>query len=198
MSLSPEALSEKESKDINEKIKSNLGSVSTMMDNVLIWAKTQLEGFTMTKETFNINEIIDDEVKICEEDALQKGISVRVKSEGIMNVENDPNLLSLVVRNLINNSVKFTSSGGSINVESRQEDRQVLIQIRDTGIGMDQEMIKSIESKSIIPSIDGTQGERGSGLGLSLCQDVLEKIGGRLKIKSQKGEGSEFIVHLPI
>ena len=109
----------------------------------------------------------------------------------------DPNMVDLVVRNLIDNAIKFTSGGGTISISLARENDFVWVAVQDTGTGIEPKRLAGLLGADHIPSQTGTGGEVGIGMGLSLCQEMVAVNGGELKITSEPAVGSEFRFSLP-
>lgn len=190
-SISPE-----EFLQITGKIEKQVRTVSFTMDNLLNWVKSQLEGFKLNISNVNINDVVNHCTDLYTEELETKGIRVINNLDSSVMVNADPDHLKLVVRNILSNSIKFTSSG-TITISSGRLNNETEIIIKDTGIGMLQEKVKELLSSSLHTSEQGTGGEQGTGLGLTLCVDILALIGGRLDINSQPGEGTAVHIYLP-
>ena len=126
-----------------------------------------------------------------------KSIKVEYKTISDVTVYADENMLKTIFRNLISNAIKFTEIGGEITITERLVESFAEITIADNGIGMDQETRSQLFSTSCT-SMLGTNNEKGSGLGLLLCKDFIEKLGGDLRVTSEVGRGSEFTFSLPL
>lgn len=135
-------------------------------------------------------------MKVFQEQANLKDIQLQVDFPKEMNVESDPDHVALVFRNIVNNCIKFTPKGGQIVITASIKPTQVEVQIKDNGVGMDEKTLAAVKTGKMLVSKPGTQGEPGSGLGLALCMDTLEKIGGHLQIESTKDLGSQFKIQL--
>ena len=132
------------------------------------------------------------------------GQSASAKHIGItLNMTRDINLIMdkdtsmIFIGNLINNAIKFTHEGGLITINSSEEEEYVQLQIIDTGIGMSSEIINNLFKIDVNTSTKGTNNEKGTGLGLILCKEFIEQNGGNIKVNSEVGIGSEFIISLP-
>jgi signal transduction histidine kinase len=101
-------------------------------------------------------------------------------------------MIDTVIRNLISNAIKFTPPGGKIDVSAQEQDGATRVTVRDTGIGIDRDRLDTIFGLDQETSTVGTGGERGTGLGLALCKEMIERNGGKIWIESVKGEGSQF------
>jgi signal transduction histidine kinase len=110
----------------------------------------------------------------------------------------DPNIINLVLRNLILNAIKFTENGGRIWVEASTKYNEVIVSVSDNGIGIKPEVKQMLFKKTSGYSTRGTANERGTGLGLILCKEFVEKHGGRIWLESELGKGTTFFFSLPI
>jgi two-component system sensor histidine kinase/response regulator len=110
----------------------------------------------------------------------------------------DPNMIDTVLRNLIQNAIKFTSQGGGVIVSAHIDHEWMWVQITDTGIGISKERIKNIFKIDTTLSTLGTKGEVGSGLGLHVCNELVQKFGGKMEVISQEGNGATFKFSIPL
>ena len=130
--------------------------------------------------------------------ADHKGIKFSVDMEGNFDVFADKNMLLTVVRNLISNAIKFTSKGGAINIIVKQDNQFHKVTIKDTGIGFNEKTAKKIFDESSFYTTSGTNNEAGSGLGLLLTKEFIEKNGGRIWAESVLAEGASFYFTIPV
>lgn len=191
-------LSKEENDRFKKQINENIIGINSLIENLLAWAKSQMEGFKVSKHDFNLLELIQQEGMVYKEQARIKGVNLQIDlpSEAI-HVHTDPDHVSLVVRNIMSNSIKFTPRDGQIDLSVKQFRGRTTVTIKDNGMGMDDQTLHAIQSRSYLVSKKGTEGEPGSGLGLSLCVDTLQKIGGKLTINSVIDQGSEFVIEVP-
>jgi len=110
----------------------------------------------------------------------------------------DSNMIQTVIRNLVFNAVKFTEKGGKINVSTQTTDEEVEISVKDTGIGMNSVIVDNLFKLDGKTNRAGTEGELSTGLGLILCKDFVEKLGGNIWAESEEGVGSVFTFTIPI
>jgi len=109
----------------------------------------------------------------------------------------DERALYVILRNLIGNALKFTGEGGQIEVAAWTEDANIVVSVKDNGIGISEQRLRQLLSGGATSSVSGVRGEPGTGFGLSMCRDILQRFGGRIDARSTPGQGSEFFVYLP-
>ena len=113
-------------------------------------------------------------------------------------VKADPNIIATIIRNIINNSIKFTLEGGTIKINYTKTDKEHLISIFDNGVGMKEKTLKNLFQLDKAESILGTNNEKGTGLGLIICKEFIEKINGRIWAESELGIGTTFYFTIPL
>ncbi len=167
-----------------------------LLENLLTWSRLQRGMVEHRPQHTNVTAIIAWNISLFSPRADQKNLSLRSMLEEEIPIFADFNMVDTVIRNLISNALKFTRVGGVI-VSATADDDFVEIMIADTGIGMNEEVLSKlfrIDSKS---KKAGTDGEEGTGLGLILCKEFVEKNGGAIRVESNEGEGSAFTISLP-
>ena len=122
-----------------------------------------------------------------------KEIKIQLEVEDAT-VKTDPSMLELILRNLVSNAIKFTAKGGSVTVNNQTRSGRQIISVTDTGIGMDDDLIKRIFDISQRTNRLGTAQEKGSGLGLVLCKELIQKAGGLLSVESKVNQGTTFSI----
>jgi len=174
-----------------------LKSLQALLDNLLYWSLSQMQGLALYPQPILLQETAVQMQSFFAAQLEQKGLQFEYSVAPDLYVQVDTNILSLILRNLIGNAVKFAETG-SIRVIARAlPSAQVEISVVDTGSGMDLEQIDNLFSNSINDSQKGTRAERGTGLGLILCRDFVERSGGELRVTSAVGIGSTFTFTLP-
>lgn len=177
-------------------VKENVALVNSLVETILAWAKSQLEGFKISLEDLNLDQLLTNEINNFRQQAREKNINIVRSEQTNLIIRSDPNHVTLVIRNILNNCIKFTPPNGEIIIQVNSYQYHVDIVIQDTGMGMSAETIKAILSGKLTKVASGTSGESGTGLGLALCMDTLEKIGGTLHIESDINQGSQFTIQL--
>jgi PAS domain S-box-containing protein len=188
------AKSEKYLRLMNSSAKNTL----ILLDNLLNWAKSQTGQIKIKSEKINLPSIVLDILEQSNSIAKAKNISLNQTESDEIEVHSDKNMLKIVLRNLISNAIKFTNQGGKIDVFVTPKQNQVVITISDNGVGINDETCKKLFNISTNISTSGTVSEKGSGLGLVLCKEFVEKLGGNLWVESEEGKGSDFKFTLPL
>lgn len=191
-----QSLTEEEMRELFTEMEFSLQQNMNIMENLLVWAKQQMNGLQISKSELNVHEMVADIMESHRFNARHKQIAMENKMEEDLVVEVDYDLLKLVMRNLISNSIKFSGAGDTITVEGFEEGDEVRLKVKDTGIGIPEEIQDKI-FESDLNSRKGTRDEKGSGLGLNLCKEFIEKQGGSIHFESKEGEGTTFYITLP-
>ncbi|WP_299456939.1 ATP-binding protein [uncultured Microscilla sp.] len=170
--------------------------VIDLLENLLQWSLVQTDDFEYVPEEFNLAPVIQDNVVLYEKAALEKQISLMIHTEPQTYVKADKNMLDFVLRNLLSNAIKFTYPETQINIYTKKEGGFVKVSIVDKGVGIKAEALAKIFSPEIHLSTHGTANEKGTGFGLLLCKEFVEKNGGQLKIESEEGVGTQVMFQL--
>jgi signal transduction histidine kinase len=169
-----------------------------LLENLLQWAKMQQGTVAFNPELIQLHPVIDECINVAKESAKSKGIEIGYDLPDDLTVFADSNMLQTIIRNLVSNAMKFTPKGGKISVSAKANgDKIIEIAVKDTGIGMTSEMVSNLFRLDVKTNRKGTEGEPSSGLGLLLCKEFVEKLGGRIWVESEEGKGSEFKFTLP-
>jgi signal transduction histidine kinase/Tfp pilus assembly protein PilF len=192
-SLEPSVI-EEFSKNINE---SSL-KLLALIDNLLHWARSQTGRLVLKPQAVSIVDIINQAAAVQEIQAKQKEIEVVIISEQNIMLNVDIDTMNTVFRNLISNAIKFTKPNGKITIKAYKTEGLAIVSIADNGVGIKEENLKNIFNPSEVVSTKGTSNESGSGLGLTLCKDFVEKNGGSISVASQIGIGTTFTIELPL
>ena len=186
------SLSEDEKIHIINSIQELSGNTFRLLDNLLQWSRLQTKKIVFKPEEFNLLEELYPTITALEYLAKNKGINLNYVIDGSISLVADKNMLNLIVRNLISNSVKFTEPGGEINLSVEKYDDYVQVSIKDTGVGIEENKFNDLFNIGQNISTKGTAGEGGSGLGLVLCKEMVEKHNGKIWVESEIGKGSRF------
>jgi len=181
-----------------EIINSTAKSTLVLLDNLLNWAKSQTGELSFRPEKIILSEVILEIIGLEKSLANAKNISLKYTPTKHIELHTDENILKTVLRNIISNAIKFTNFGGNINVLTAINEQQVEISIVDDGVGMSGKTRDKLFDISTNITLLGTADEKGSGLGLVLCKEFVEKLGGNIWVKSEIGKGSDFKFNLPL
>ena len=192
-----DSLSQEEVKQICTSINNSAKSLFNYFENLLAWSNVQSGRLKFNNTIIKLSEIINRAVNIISVNATTKNIEIDVKMDEDLYVYSDENMLSSVVQNIISNAVKFTSVGGKVLVKTSGINDLVEVSITDNGVGMSDEKLKSLFKIDHASSSKGTSNEKGTGLGLIIAKELIEKQGGVLRVDSVLGKGSTFKFTLP-
>ena len=167
------------------------------LDNMLVWAMTQMGNTKAAPANVEVKKLLDDVAQFHKYNAQQKNHEIQYEADEQLKAYADPNHLFVIMRNLVGNAIKFTPNNGKIKVFAKPVAGQVAILVQDNGVGIPAEQIERILSREQNTSSYGTNGEKGTGLGMSLVQDLLEMNGGKLSIQAEPGKGSEITAWIP-
>lgn len=185
------------SEELLAMIGSQAKETMNLLETLFEWAKSQTGNINYKPEILNLQKIIEQVVEIHNPAAILKGINLDIVQSDEIFVFADPNMLQAVLRNLITNAIKFTNQGGLISITAEILPDCSKITVADNGVGMDQETQKSLFHIDTTVTTTGTANEKGTGLGLIICKEFIEKHGGRIRVESEPGKGSKFIFNLP-
>jgi len=171
-----------------------ISQTSNMLDNLLVWANMQIKNTKPAITNINVEDCVDDAISGARAQAEQKNIHINKNIE-IPVAAGDHNIIEIALRNIITNAVKYSNPDSNIVVSSYSNNAHTYITVKDEGIGMSKTTIDQLLQHEA-PSTAGTQGEKGSGLGLFLVKELLQKINAVLLIESVEGQGSNFIIEL--
>ncbi|MBL6448510.1 GAF domain-containing sensor histidine kinase [Fulvivirga sp. 29W222] len=191
------SLSEAEIKQLMGFLKLEANNTSNLLDNILQWAKAKLENFELVKTEFSINPVIEETVSLYKPEANRKKIDIIFESTKRNTVYGEFEMIKLVIRNLLNNSIKYCKGGDTIRISTKGKGAFTHILIEDTGVGMSSEKLTKILGGDIIESQPGTSLEKGIGLGLILINEFINSNNGRIMASSQPDEGTVFRIELP-
>ena len=187
-----------EIQEIAFSLNNSAANLYTLLGNLLEWSRIQRGLISVNPASILLSSIINNCLNLTIESAKNKQIQLGFDIPDNLMVFTDSNILEGIIRNLTNNAVKFTPIGGKIDIVAKStSDNFVEISIRDTGIGMSKQMIDDLFKLDINTSRKGTEGETSTGLGLIICMDLIEKLGGDMRIESEEGKGSTFSFTIP-
>lgn len=184
--------------DILQLIQKSANSTYDLLENLLAWAKSQQNEIIYAPEKIKFKEIVLLTIDLFSELSKNKGITIIDNVPENTIVFADKNMLMTILRNLISNAIKFTPKGKQIQIIADKNNDEHIVTIKDEGTGIKPENLVKLFKKTEHLSTNGTNGEKGSGLGLLLCKDFIEKQNGKIWVESEIDKGSAFIFTLPI
>jgi signal transduction histidine kinase/CheY-like chemotaxis protein/ligand-binding sensor domain-containing protein/AraC-like DNA-binding protein len=193
-----ESLNKERKKDLIENTLLSLQSIQTLIDNLLQWSRSQSDGIIFHYIDIPLTELMVDTCNPLKAAMNNKQISFSMNIPNSLSVYADQNTIATVIRNIVQNAIKFCPKDGTITVEATEIDNSVRIEITDTGSGMEQSLIDRIIHSKNTESQVGTLGEKGTGLGLEISKDFIQKNNGQLFITSQINKGTVVSVLLPL
>lgn len=201
-------LSELLNKDINEFSKDEIIYIADsinktakitfeLLENLLNWSRLQTGNLLAIPSKTSLHEQLNRLESLVSEPALNKGIKLNIQLQNDIQVYADRQMLNTVMRNLVSNAIKFTPKGGTITISYSDKPKFVELAFADTGLGMDSETLNSLFHIDKVKSKNGTENEKGTGLGLLLCKEFIEKNNGTIQVLSEPGKGSTFMISIP-
>ncbi len=190
-------LSEEEFKRSTAGLAKQVEQLKNSLDELLTWSRAQLHGITPEPEVIQLKQLVSEVVSVNRLAARNKTLIVTTNISSEATVYCDPNMLRSILTNLITNAIKFTPVGGAISIVSNKRGEFYEICIEDTGLGIPKENLKKILDPLIHFTTRGTNNEKGTGLGLVMCREFVEKNKGKLEVESEDGKGSLFKIILP-
>jgi signal transduction histidine kinase len=193
-----DSINEEEKKEYLNKTYNLAKSNNDLLQNLLNWSRLQRDKLQLSYSNVNLHDLVQENISYLLSNAKDKSIRLINSVNPNAQIEADENLLSLVIRNLISNAIKFTPKEGKVVINNSFNSNEQILSVKDTGIGMDEQTLSSIFKSEEITSTYGTNNEKGSGLGLMLCKEFIERHNGKIWAESNSDEGSEFLISLPV
>lgn len=185
-------LTQEEFVNITIVLKRNLDSVYGDLDNLLMWAQSQLKGLQAVPDAINLRELVDEKIRLFAETASAKNIQLNNLIGETVSVKADRNHLNLIIRNLVANAIKFNPEGGVVDINAVQANGGYEISVADSGVGMSDEDIDKLFNARQHFTRPGTNQERGVGIGLLLTKEFVESNNGSIWVSSTLGKGTTF------
>jgi signal transduction histidine kinase len=197
LKLSLKDFNKDEIKEYVDIVYNSANNTLTLLDNLLVWAVSQNKEKNINPVKINLYELLREEIENLKILTRQKQIKMSHTVEPGLNVTADLQMVKTILRNLINNAIKYTNINGEIVINACELKKFVEVTIKDNGVGISNENIKKLFKVDTFHSTPGTQNEKGTGLGLLLCKEFVELHGGAIRIESETGKGSLFAFTLP-
>jgi signal transduction histidine kinase len=182
-----DSVSPEDFRNVIKGLRHQLDKTYDFLEGLLMWCKSQMNGFQVKRQNVNVRLLVETSTELLQSISQHKGVSLINQVDDSLQVVGDEDMLRLVVRNLTANAIKFTNSGGSVGISAKDVGDDVAIVVQDNGIGMDPSELKKLFNAKNPFHKHGTNLEKGTGLGLMLCKDFVEKNGGELHVASLPG-----------
>ncbi|MDT0559315.1 tetratricopeptide repeat-containing sensor histidine kinase [Ichthyenterobacterium sp. W332] len=193
--LKEDSISKKEFKQLIPELSENADNASLLLFNLLNWSKSQMQNLEPKPELFNIQDVFETKMALVEQKVEKKKIVLIDESQRDFAYA-DRSMIEIVVQNLITNAVKFSRDGDVITVSNYDANGKLIFSVEDTGVGISKENIDKLFKNDAFTTI-GTKNEKGTGLGLTICKELVELNQGRIWVESTPNVGSKFFVELP-
>lgn len=172
-------------------------NLMALLENLLEWSRIQIGNNAFEPEEVALEPIIEEIFSLFNQNAKSKNIQLVKNIDSEVNVVADQNMIKTILRNLISNGIKFTNDGGTVSISAEEQNEFIKISVSDSGVGISKENINKLFKIDGGFTTPGTTNERGTGLGLVLCKELVEKNGGKISVESEPGRGTKFIFTLP-
>jgi len=192
-----DSLSKEEIQMLAKDLDKSLKNLFALLENLLQWSRSQTGNIEFKKEPFNLTEVLKKNKDLLTKQAGNKQIEIELKQEDPLEVKAHEQSIDTVVRNLVSNAIKFTNEGGKIKMGVSEDDTYYYVKVADNGVGMSPKIVDQIFKIDSKHSTQGTSKEKGTGLGLILCKEFVEKNGGTIGVKSKEEKGSMFYFSIP-
>jgi len=192
-----DSIDEEDKRTVFKKINESLKQIHILLNNLLTWSRSQSGKIEFNPVIFPLADVIDSNVDLHKLVAEKKGVKLISNQDKNLKVYADKEMINAVIRNLIDNALKYTGKGNSIVISAKKSDSFVNVSVKDDGLGISDENIKKLFRIDVKYKQEGTSGEKGTGLGLILCKEFVEKNNGKIKVESKLGQGSVFSFSIP-
>jgi signal transduction histidine kinase/ligand-binding sensor domain-containing protein len=193
-----EKITDEKRKDFISIIFKSSQNLFNLLENLLLWSRSQTNSIRFEPVNFNLNVLIDENISLLQEMYQNKSIELIFNSSDKFDVFADRNMISTVIRNLLSNAIKFTRNNGKISISLIKEVTQVTVSVSDNGMGMTEAEAAQLFKVDVHHSREGTAGETGTGLGLLLCKEYIDKHQAKIWVESTVGKGSTFYFTVPV
>ncbi len=196
--LAEESISKDEFQNLSSEVKASVDSMMHTIENLLQWANSQMKGVKTNPISIKLKIIIYEEMNLLHNAIINKNLTIHLNIDDSHYLFVDYHQTKLVVRNLMSNAIKFTPFGGAITLKSIRENDKIHLSVSDTGTGMSSDDLEKLFKPTLHFTKYGTANEKGTGLGLLICKEFVEKNNGTISVDSAEGKGSTFTITLPV
>jgi signal transduction histidine kinase len=193
-----EDFSPEELKEFLDEMNKSAKKLNSLLENLLQWSRSQTGRLQFNPDSFDLRDIVENSIMLLKMNADKKSIDLVSEVDDGSMVYADINMVDTVLRNLISNAIKFTPEEGRITISDRIDGGFRIVSVSDNGMGISSEDIEKLFRIDVHHTTIGTSKEKGTGLGLILCKEFIEKNGGEISVESELGEGTTFHFSLPL
>jgi len=193
-----EKMSEGEREKLFFEAQQSLNNMNELLYNLLQWSKSQMNLLQFRMDKLNVKLIVDKAVRLVQLHAHMKQVNIEINIDETLTAHADKDMVEFIIRNLLSNAIKFSQRNSMVYVKAFSNNDFLTIQIIDNGIGLSENRVKKLLEKNTTLTRRGTEKEKGTGLGLLISKEFIEKNGGHLQIKSEPGKGSTFSFDMPV
>jgi len=166
--------------------------IFVLLENLLMWSRSQTNRIKYQPAEFDLYQLANENIQLFGLHAAKKGLELSFIAEKNLTVIADREMINTVMRNFLHNAIKYSEPGGRIMMELKPEDQRIRVSVKDHGVGMNPEKINNLFNLASKWTTPGTDGEKGTGLGLIVCKEFIERHGSKIQVQSEAGKGSEF------
>jgi len=197
LSVNYEDISDEKKIELNKIIYQSTKNVYNLLENLLQWSRSQTNRIKFEPTSFDISGIVNENLILTKPNIRKKSLIINTELKGDNTIYADKNMTGAILRNLLTNSIKFSNPLGEITISSARKNGFLEISVADKGIGMTGEVAKNLFRIDSAHSTYGTSGEKGTGLGLIICKEFIDKHGGEISVETEPNKGSVFTFTLP-
>ena len=191
------SFSEKESKEFIDIMNQASKQLYNLLENLLHWSRSQTGSIPFEPKYIVLKRVVDNTIDLLMMNIENKKLKIFIKIDDQCHVYADENMVTTVIRNLVSNAIKFSNNGDSITIRADLQDSFVEISVIDNGVGMKKDDQEKLFRIDLHHTTNGTSDEKGTGLGLILCKEFIERNGGKISVESDLNKGSTFKFTLP-
>ncbi|MFH1195246.1 MAG: hybrid sensor histidine kinase/response regulator [bacterium] len=195
--LNKKEITLQEMQEIADKTYNSVKITYSLLENLLHWSSLQTGRAEFQPNNFALHKVCEKVSNLVSDIARNKEIKLNCNIDPAIQVYADENMVFTILRNLVSNAIKFTPRGGNVSIDAELKETFIAVSITDTGVGITEEEIANLFKIDEHQSKLGTENEKGTGLGLTLCKELVEKHGGRISVFGQPGKGSTFKFTIP-
>jgi signal transduction histidine kinase len=197
LSINFDEIADEKKLELNKIIYQSTKNVYNLLENLLQWSRSQTNRIKFEPIQFDVSGIINENLILSKPNIRKKSLIINTELDKNSIVFADKNMTSAILRNLLTNSIKFSNPLGEITISTVSNNGFLEISVADTGVGMTEEVAKNLFRIDMAHSTYGTSGEKGTGLGLIICHEFVDKHGGLIKVDTEPNKGSKFTFTLP-